>query len=98
MIWNRYFIQTLVLYLLINIARRSLWKRHSLSLLVGNKAKGQIWKRLFQENKGRQIFRKSNISYPLIPVRTSEIRHFDLVSTYYNNEHALRKMIETCIA
>ena len=33
---------------------------------VGNKAKGRISKRVFQENKARQIFRKRNISYPLI--------------------------------
>ena len=34
--------------------------------LVGNKAKGHTSKRVFQENKARQIFRKTNISYPLI--------------------------------
>ena len=35
--------------------------------IVGNKAKkGRISKRVFQENKPRQIFRKTNISYPLI--------------------------------
>ena len=33
---------------------------------VGNKAKGRISKRVFQENKTRQIFRKTNISYPLV--------------------------------
>ena len=33
---------------------------------VGNKGKGQISKRVFQENKARQIFRKMNISHPLI--------------------------------
>ena len=38
---------------------------------VGNKAKGLISKRMFQENKARQIFRKMNISYPLIRTRTS---------------------------
>ena len=37
---------------------------------VGNKAKGRILKRVFQENKARQIFRKTNISYPLIRTRT----------------------------
>ena len=37
--------------------------------VVGNKAKGQISKRVFQENKARQIFRKTNISYPLIRTR-----------------------------
>ena len=40
---------------------------------VGNKAKGRISKRVFQENKERQIFRKTNISYPLI--RTRHWRH-----------------------
>ena len=29
--------------------------------IVGNKAKGRISKRVFQENKARQIFRKTNI-------------------------------------
>ena len=38
--------------------------------LVGNKPKGQISKRMFQENKACQIFRKTNISYPLIRTRT----------------------------
>ena len=33
---------------------------------VGNKAKGRISKRVFQENKARQIFQKTNISYLLI--------------------------------
>ena len=33
---------------------------------VGNKAKGRISKRVLQENKARQIFRKTNIFYPLI--------------------------------
>ena len=35
-------------------------------LIVGNKAKGQISKRVFQESKARQIFRKTNNSYPKI--------------------------------
>ena len=34
--------------------------------MVGNKAKGRISKRVFQENKARQIFRKTKISYPSI--------------------------------
>ena len=38
--------------------------------LVGNKAKGRISKWVFQENYTRQIFRKTNISYPLIRTRT----------------------------
>ena len=32
--------------------------------VVGNKAKGQISKLVLQENKAREIFRKTNISYP----------------------------------
>ena len=39
------------------------------SHIVGNKAKGRISKRVFQENKARQIFRKTNISYSLIRTR-----------------------------
>ena len=37
---------------------------------VGNEAKGRISKRVFQQNKARQIFRQTNISYPLIRTRT----------------------------
>ena len=37
---------------------------------VVNKAKGRISKRVFQENKARQIFRKTKISYPLIRTHT----------------------------
>ena len=37
---------------------------------VGNKAKGRITKRVFQENKARQFLLKTNISYPLIRTRT----------------------------
>ena len=32
---------------------------------AGSKAKRQIWNRVFQKNKACQIFRKTNISYPL---------------------------------
>ena len=38
--------------------------------IVGNMAKEQISKRVFQENKAHQIFWKMNISYPLIQTRT----------------------------
>ena len=38
--------------------------------IFGNKAKVRISKRVFQENKVRQMFRKANISYPLIGRRT----------------------------
>ena len=37
---------------------------------VGNKVTGRILKREFQENKARQIFRKTYIFYPLICTRT----------------------------
>ena len=36
---------------------------------IGIKAKGRISNRMFQENKARQIFQKTNISYHLIHVR-----------------------------
>ena len=39
-------------------------------LFVGNVPKGRISKRVFQEDKTRQILRKMNISYPLIRIRT----------------------------
>ena len=39
--------------------------------VVGNKTKGGILKQMFKENKARQIFRKTNISYPLIRTRLS---------------------------
>ena len=38
-------------------------------LLVVNKAKGRISKRVFQESKARQNFQKTSISYPLICTR-----------------------------
>ena len=38
--------------------------------LIGNKAKERISKRVFQEKKARQIFRKTNIFYSMIRTRT----------------------------
>ena len=43
---------------------------HDFLYIVGNQAKGRISKWVFQENKARQSFRKTNISYPLIRTRT----------------------------
>ena len=45
---------------------------------VGKKAKGRISKRELQENKTRQIFRKTYISYPLLPMNypTESSLHF----------------------
>ena len=37
---------------------------------VVNKAKSRILKRVFQENKAFQIFRKTKLSYPLTRIRT----------------------------
>ena len=50
---------------------------------AGNKAKGRISKRVFQESKACQNFRKTNISYPLIrtPVETLVLR-FALLPYY----------------
>ena len=39
----------------------------------GNKEKGRISKRVFQENKARQIFRKTNISNPIVRKRTMSV-------------------------
>ena len=49
---------------------REMKKLCKVSHYVGNKTKGRISKRVFQENKARQIFRKANISYPLVQTRT----------------------------
>ena len=52
-----------------------------------NKAKGRISKRMFQENKARQIFRKTNISYPLI--RTRNVRFSENLVRFLFLKHAL---------
>ena len=39
---------------------------------IGNKAKVRISKRVLQENKARQIFRKTTIFYPLIRTRACQ--------------------------
>ena len=43
-------------------------KIRSIRWVVGNKAKGQISKLVFQENKARQIFQKTGIYFPLIRI------------------------------
>ena len=45
-------------------------------LFVGNKPKGRISKRVFQENKAHQMFRKTNVFYPLITTQGSEMFFF----------------------
>ena len=57
-----------------------------MSHIVGNKAKGRISKRVFQENKARQIFRKTQISNPLIRTRA-------LLPYYQRICSAIRKKI-----
>ena len=47
--------------------------------LVGNKAKGRISKRVFQENKTNQIFQKTSTSYPLIRTRMYACKVTDLI-------------------
>ena len=53
-------------------------------------------KRVFQENKAHQVFRKTNISYPLIRIRTRfEIRLVALLPTIHSTAilpHCLTKL------
>ena len=44
-------------------AKRTVMKLLNLGQFVGNKAKGRISKRVFQESKARQNFRKTNILF-----------------------------------
>ena len=63
-----------IIFHTINLIMLHKWmiqKRLPKSSFVGNKAKGWISKRVFQESKARQNARKTNISYPLIRTRTS---------------------------
>ena len=53
------------------MSKERVWSSRHLKLhFFGSKAKRQILKRFFQENKARQIFPKTDISYPLIGTRT----------------------------
>ena len=49
---------------------------------IGNTVKGRISKLAFQENKARQIFRKMNISYPLIRTCVVFLKHLFLDSYF----------------
>ena len=44
-------------------------KNYDKNQFVGSIAKGRISKQVFQENKARQIFERTNVSYPLIRTR-----------------------------
>ena len=80
---------------LLFILQFSIHRRLSSSLLliiklhfVGNKAKGRISKRMFQESKARQNFWKTNISYPLKRTCTcayQEVRNvcFSVIVAYF---------------
>ena len=52
-------------------------------------------KRMFQENKARQIFRKTNISYPLIRTRFLEtpVLRFALLAHYRRNIYFFELLI-----
>ena len=58
--------------------------------IVGNRAKWRNTKRVFQENKAGQIFRKMNISYLLIRARTcayhgvSNVRFWKILPTLFS--------------
>ena len=57
------------------------------SLLVGNTAKGRISKRVLQEKKTRQIFRKRNISFLLI--RTHVCLPGDKICSFFGKSGGL---------
>ena len=48
---------------IVQMVPKYIWMRHC--IFVGNKAKGRISKRMFQESKARQYFWKV-LSYPLL--------------------------------
>ena len=58
---------------------------------VGNKAKGRISKRVFQESKAPQNFRKTSISYLLIRTRTYQgvrnVCFFDILACFAFLKH-----------
>ena len=63
--------------------------------IVGNKTKGRILKRLFQENKARQIFRKINISYPMIRTKTKHAEFSEILiflTPWYAPRQIFRKI------
>ena len=56
-----------------------------ISCFVSNKAKSRISKRVLQKNKEPQIFRKTNISYPLIRTRTCPYQGGEKCSFFSEN-------------
>ena len=55
--------------------------------MVGNKTKGRISKQVFQENQARQIFRKTNISYPLIHLGVRNVRFSEIWRAFFFLKH-----------
>ena len=55
--------------------------------IAGNNAKGRISKSMFQQNKARQIFRKTSTSYPLI--RTRKCSFFGKLFSFVFLKHQL---------
>ena len=67
---------------------------------IGIKAKGRISKRMFQENKARQIFQKMDISYPLIRTCISSVNATKSAQngqTHSNNSSAVAGKLFECI-
>ena len=66
---------------------------HLQAQIVGNKAKGRISKRVFQENRARRICRKTNISYPLIRTGVRNVRFSENLACFvffWNTHFAIR--------
>ena len=61
-----------------------------IEVIVSNNPKGRISKRVFQENKARQIFRKTNISYPLIRTLRTGVSIKESTPNFPKSKHFLR--------
>ena len=69
--WNNFFVKVLfpILFWWSLLLPKGVFASVSffcMFVFVGNKVKVRISKQMFQENKARQIFRKTNICFPLI--------------------------------
>ena len=84
----------------INMQRRldvtySIIQAIEFEISFGNKAKGRISKRVLQENKAHQIFRKKNIYYPLIRT-TDDVSNINNITYQSRNMSNFRKIICKC--
>ena len=66
---------------------RILYPESTRKPMVGNKTKGRISKQVFQENQARQIFRKTNISYPLIHLGVRNVRFSEIWRAFFSLKH-----------